>query len=74
MNWSFLTSKVFWLNVIVVVVAGVQYAVTNNMFPGWVIALGGVIVVLDTIKDAIQTTKVAGLKRTIAGMQKPVSK
>lgn len=57
-----LKSKWFWLNVIAIVLAVIQYFIDNQMFVDWLPLEGLVIVILNMVAGMIQSQQVAQLK------------
>ena len=53
MNWSFVSSKVFWLDVITILIGLGQQIIGNNIWPQYATIITMIIVVLGLIANAI---------------------
>jgi flagellar motor component MotA len=62
MNWSWLKSRFFWLNLIAIIILIVQYLIDNNSLPDYAKWEALFIVVLNAIAGMIQSNEVAKLK------------
>jgi len=60
LDW--LKSKFFWLNVIAIVIATIQYFIDNQMFVEWIKWEALIVVILNMIAGMIQATTVSKLK------------
>ena len=71
MNWSFLKSKMFWLDAAAVVGGAITYATTNDLLTGkWIILAGGVLTVINLIVTQVQATTITTLQETVAAQAK----
>jgi hypothetical protein len=62
MNWDWLKSKFFWLNIVGIAIVTVEYLVNNNTLPQYAAIEGLIWAVLNAILAAIQSKTVTGLK------------
>jgi magnesium-transporting ATPase (P-type) len=60
---KFWTQKIFWVNILALVLVGLNYAITNNLFPKFTVWIDLAIAILTAIGNAIGGgTQVAKLK------------
>jgi len=64
------TTKWFWLNMIAVIVAVIQYFINNDMFTAWLPWEGLALVILNMIAGMIQSGQVARLKGEVNTLKK----
>lgn len=67
---SWLKSKIFWLNLIALVILVLQYAIDNNLVPAeWVPIEALIVVVLNAIANMITSNQVTGLRAKVKKLE-----
>ena len=69
---KFWTTKIFWVNLVALVLVGLNYAITNNLFPKYTVWFDLGIAILTAIGNAIGGgTQVYKLKAKVARLSQP---
>ena len=69
---KFWETKIFWMNLVALVLVGLNYAITNNLFPQYTIWFDMGIAILIAIGNAIGGgTQVYKLKAKVAKLSQP---
>ena len=50
---KFWTQKIFWINVVALALVGLNYAITNNLFPQYTVWIDAAIAIVTAIGNAI---------------------
>ena len=67
---NILTSKIFWVDIITVVVVAINYAVTKNLFPDWVAYMSWAVAILTAIGGIINGQQLSEAKATLAAFRR----
>jgi hypothetical protein len=60
-----LKSKVFWVNIVAIIIVAIQYLINNNILPDYVVWEGLALAIFDAIAAALSSQKLDTLKKSL---------